>query len=746
MSTSEISKGPASSGKGGGEGRETIPRVVQLCNPLPEVLEEAIDTAIENQNEKVVDEVVAEVAEVEDDGEEEDKIANFESTTTCYGDSCKRLYQSLKSISVTTREYLTGQLTQSEAFSRVKQKYASFKSMKTSEGLFSIKNKFKQGSFMFLIYLFSWVFSLWVCYQIVKSLLGKSHDIRVIFALIYLVILNPVYSVLTVMLQMRGTYENLASDMTIDSIRTIENALYPCTISIESFTRDNVCNFHKHFDTDNICNSSNGDHDNDGNEDTDLKRRIILESLSNFFDNQRKFMLKSNNTSIGIKSNTSLDQCLAFLLGNNVEQTLSENVSKNQNTILFNTSSYIRTNISSVLQQIEGEAYNRNPVESYHKDFIEYLNRDLINFVQEVIELVRFDQKKYYDSNNMIRSKPHLDHLLSTTLIATTGMSGNARIDLVAGLFLKIQQVLRRLNKALLPEYSSLRKLLYGDLDVDSQRNLYEITEVEQLYPFMNTLVGLVFNNPSFLTEVSESGESSYTKTQVNVETFYLADQPSYETQPSLLFRKTIALIASLSKQKLPNDYTVRYSSELQLIKACIISFVYDVSRNHVRVIEYFANQIMKNGQSETSYLFLDNVSKIIQYSYYQHSKVLESLNVLQDGDGTESSFNLSKYISFEEFKVKLDNFDQDGMRAYSATVKKASDNIKTLKDKLGQSELKQIEINFSKSYSDLTSLYGILSFLILLNVIHRVFYGTDISFSFVKAERVVQTNTNTTK
>ena len=746
MSTAEIitgPTGPASAGEVGGGGRETIPRVVQICNPLPEEVKEEVVDSIEDQTEENLEDAdeVVETGDAEDVDADEDKPATFESTTTCDGESCKRLYGILKGISVTTREYLTGQLTQSEAFSRVKQKYASFKSSKKSEGLFSFKNKMKQGSFMFFIYLFSLTFSLWVCYQIVKSLLGKPHDIRVIFALIYLVILNPVYSVLTVMLQMGGTYDNLANDMTVDSIRTIENALVPCTTSIESFTRENVCNFHKHFDTDNICNSSNGDRNNDGDEDTELKRRILLESLSKFFDNQRKFMLKSNNTSIGIKSNTSLDQCLSFLLGKNVEQTLSDNVSKNQNTILFNTSSSIRTNISNVLQQIEGEAYNNNPVESYTVNFVEHLNRDLSSFVQEVIQLVGTDNKKYYHSNNKIRSKPPLDRLLANTLLTTSSLSESAQIDLVSGMFLKIQVALRRLNKALLPEYSSLRKHLYGDLDIESQKNLYAITEVTELYPHMNTVISLVFNNPLFLVEVSESGESSYQKTTINVETFYLSDQPSYETQPSLLFQKTISFIQSLSKQQLPNDYTVKYSKELQLIQTCIITYVYDVSRNHVRVIEYFTKQIMKNGSSETKTMFLGNVAKIIQYSYHQHSKRLESLNVLKDEN--ESPINLSKYISFEEFKIKLENFDQDGMRTYAANVKKASANVKTLKEKLGQSEVKQIELNFSKSYSDLTTLYGILSFLILMNVIHRVYYGTDISFSFVKAQKNLQTNTN---
>jgi len=729
MSTSETN--PTTSAEGGAA-RETVPRVVRICNPLPVEEEAPVEKETVRKLEDTLppDELVGN--DEDDEAESDTESITFESTTTCDGESCKRLYSILRGISITTREYLTGQLTQSEAFSRVKQKYGSFKSSKKSEGLFSFKNKLKHGSFIFLIYVFSFLFTLWICYQIVRSLLGKYHDIRVIFGLIYLVIFNPIFSVLTVFLQMGGNIDNASNDISVDSIQTMENALVPCITSINTFTKENVCNFHKHFDTENLCNASNGHGDSEGNEDVDMKRRTILESLSKFFEKQNAFVLKSMNTSIGIKSNKSLDSCLLFLTGHDVEKTLSENVAKNNNTVLFNTSSSIRKTISTSLRQIEGEKYDKNPVESYERDFVEFLNRDLVLFVDEVIDLIRMDSTTYYTENNKIRSKPPIESLLSTTLYKRSALSVRGQIDLIAGLFLKIQQILRRLNKALLPEYSSLRKYLYGDLDIQVQKDLYAITDVNDLYPHVNTVIALVFNNNNFLIEESTSTASTYMKVEIDVEKFYLSDQPSYETKSSLLFQKTVQFINTLKETPLPNDYITRYPKELQLIQSCIISFVYDTTHNYIRVLEYFTKQVNKDGKTSVKDVFLYNVSKVVQYSYHHHSKRLESLNILKDEN--EVVFNLGKYITFEEFKIKLNNFDMDGMRTYSANVKKAMDDVKTLSGKLGQKEIQQVELNFSKSYSDFTSLYGMLSLLILMNVIHRVYYGVDISFSFVKA------------
>lgn len=735
MSESEASKIVASESSvkspDGSSGRETIPRVVRICNSKPDEessTEAAIDESIDEQQPKPENTEDNE----DDEDDEDDESVQFESTTTCNGDSCKRLYGILKGISVTTREYLTGQLTQSEAFSRVKQKYSTFKSSRKNEGIFSFKNKLQRGSFLFLIYVFSFIFTLWICYQITLSLIGKPHDVRVIFGLIYLVILNPIFSVLTVMLNIGGTVDNAMNDVSIDSIQTIENALVPCIGSIKSFTKENVCNFHKHFDTENICNSSHVDNGNDNNEDIDLKRRTLLESLSKFFDSQNAFMLKSKNTSVGIKSNTSLDQCLSFLLGRNVEKVLSENVSKSADSVLFNTSSSIRQSIVSALKQIEGENYDNNPIESYERDFVEYLNRDIRRFVDAVIDLIRIDKTKYYTNNNKIRNKPQIESLLSTTIHETSSLNSTAQIDLILGLYLKIQNVLRRLNKTLLPEYSSLRKYIYGDLNIQVQQDLYSITQVTDLYPHVNTIIALVFNNTYFLMYVSTPTESMYTKLTIDVEKFYLSDQPSYETSSSLLFQKCIRFIDSLSKTPLPNDYTVKYSNELKLIKNCIISFVYDSTKNYVRVIQYFTNKINKDGMSSTKDLFIANISKLVHYSYHQNKKRLESLNILTDDD--HIVINSGKYISFEEFKIILLNFDAEGMRRYSENVRKAKDDVKTLNDKLGQKEIQLSGVNFSKSYSEMTSLYGILSLLILMNAIHRIYYGTDISFSFVKA------------
>ena len=735
MSESEASKMIASESsvksQDGSSGRETIPRVVRICNSKPDEessTEDALDESVDEQQLKPEN---TEDDEDEDE-DEDDESVKFESTTTCNGDSCKRLYGILKGISVTTGEYLTGQLTQSEAFSRVKQKYSTFKSSRKNEGLFSFKNKLQQGSFLFLIYVFSFIFTLWICYQITLSLIGKPHDVRVIFGLIYLVVLNPIFSVLTVMLQIGGTVDNAMNDISIDSIQTIENALVPCISSIQSFTKENVCNFHKHFDTENICNSSYVDNGNDNNEDIDLKRRTILESLSKFFDSQNAFILKSKNTSIGIKSNTSMDQCLSFLLGRDVEKVLSENVSKSSDSVLFNTSSSIRQSIVSVLKQIEGENYDNNPIESYERDFTEYLNRDIRRFIDAVLDLIRIDKTKYYTNNNKIRNKPQIESLLSTTLRETSSLNSTAQIDLLLGLYLKIQNVLRRLNKTLLPEYSSLRKYIYGDLNIQVQRDLYSITNFTDLYPHVNTIIALVFNNPNFLMYVSTPIASMYTKVTIDVEKFYLSDQPSYETRSSLLFQKCIRFIDSLSKTPLPNDYTVRYPNELKLIKNCIISLVYDTTKNYVRVIQYFTNKINKDGRSSTKDVFIANISKLVQYSYTQNKKRLESLNMLTDDD--HLVVNSGKYISFEEFKIILLNFDAEGMRRYSKNVRKAKDDVKTLNNKLGQKEIQQVQVNFSKSYSDMTSLYGVLSLLILMNAIHRIYYGTDISFSFVKA------------
>lgn len=683
------------------------------------ILPESADKTVGENDIENNEQVLSQVEEKDtfcDDGEENVKYDMYDNMI---------LTRSLRSVTDTLTSFINENISQDEAFIKVKTQYSIYKCdlkkdlNNTKEHKKLIKEIMKWG---FLIG--STFFCLWLVKQIVKTLKKKAPQVPILYALAYLVIFNPIYSFITItidLIKYRST--NVESNVIID-IDDIESKIENMLKCKDNLTKETACEICKFFNANACVEEEESDKDDI---DTKISNKMErLNDVNQFIENQKNFVLKSRNSLSQIKSNDKLDECLKFLV---VDETFG------------NTLDILKDNIetSDKTNDIFMEASAiRSKFEDKNANFNENLSKDFNELSKEVILLINSDISKYLRTNKHITVE-NLPQDLSV-FIESSSIRGSE--EKVTDIFYEIISKLRKLNKSYLPEYELLRKFIFRNETVEIQQKIYNMKSSKRLDKYILNIVGFVVNNDLLIKSSSNGSdkfilEHSDEVTDVRSD-IYMKLDPNYENKDSLVLKKTEIFVKKLPEKSLPLDFMKQHKYETVLVKAVITNMLQSILDLPIsKTMSYLKLKIEQKNyfieSSTTENIFYGNLYKLIRYTIEERK--LEKKN--QDLYFTkDSEFDKpNDYISFDEFSFKLENINESQMTLFVDKLKTSNENVKTLVLELNTLNDKlEKKTHMANYYKEYIYIYVLASFFMLLDVIYSTYYDVGFDVAYIKS------------
>lgn len=708
------------------------------------------------------------------------------------------LFRTLDSIRITAKEYLEDRLTKQEAYEKIKMEYEFYK-CNTKRNIQENRNNktFLMTIFGVLVYLVILFFN----YMIIKqfyNLFGDSGEgsVSVIYGIIILMLINPIFSVMTVSYDfLMYTTSNSMNIKLKDDIKNLETHLESALLcSMDEFTHEKVCTFYKYFDDEKndkkLCKClTKSCKDSNENIMTDhlTTKMEKLDSVYQFFENQKGFVLKSKNPMLQIRSNEKLDHVLNFFMGEKVEETVRNNMRSydRQKNLVGENSQEIRNNASAVLKHLESYMYYElGDVIDYETYFVKEMNELFTDLTKSVIYFLgNGNNKETYLLDNKLISKNNtiLDEKIlfrcdnyqdtqykesfEVTVIEATKES-------IMEIMLKLQIRLRRLNKLWLPEYEVVRNFMYKskdkEVDVNIQKALYRSANVKDMESLFNDIIAVVVNNPNLVELFTIyiprelDGTNNIIQCSVNnidslepyIEKLHVRHKSVNirEHMPgdilvknTLMIPKINTFIKNLKYNFLDQNFKVNKKIEFSIIKNIIEFNLEDLLHHETKVVNYITHYvkderrdlIFHEAKSEErakrmEIILIKNLTIIFKEVF----KTLE-----KETKNSELYFNAkngiefpNKYITFNEFDLKLQDFDRDQYGTYMDNVVKVKDDIVFFIDKIDT-----IDNNMEKQhqrtffYSNYLVLYFIISFLIVFDIIFTEYYGISFDIFIVQ-------------
>ena len=713
------------------------------------------------------------------------------------------LFRALDNIRVITKEYLEGSKTETntkETYDRIKREYSLY-ACKVKPQIQNSKDRKStvRGLFKFLIFVLTSSYCIWLLYQIYKVLFAKKHKISMLYAMIILLLINPLYSVITItveMLKYRASNQMHSSKKQI--IDDIERDISYCVTCEKNFTIPNICKYYKYFDREESGNKLCDKHCKECEDNTVKNTELMVDSISNkmdkldnihqFFENQKKFVLKSQNPFIEIKENDIVNSLIDFLLGKNIESTLRENLNNSEDSeeLVFENSQQVRDNVVNMLKFQEGYAYEKSGIVSdYNTYFVTDVNNLLYELTVDVLSFLSDAgmRRRYFDSNKHITGFIKNDNNLvlychnykndntykecnsDTTTEPITEPIGT--MDSICDKMYKLIVRLRRLNILWLPEYEHLRKLIFDKTDIQIQKSIYRAKMASDLKILLSEIIAIVMNNDK-LVEISENSvftkanefndmillecyenncdSSSKTFTErkhirmkyyvdnvenkIDILDFYPKD---FATSDTLLFTKCKTFIYSLSQNTLPRSFQQTFRIETLMVKNIILNSLENIPVNMKRMVSYIQTFLREKKvlPQEKELVFIANASALIKYSIGKKSQ-MEKNNELFFNAKNEIEYP-NKYISFDEFNVKLLNLEKYQFNKYSKSINDAQRDIVFFIDKIDEiNNRMETKFQMTSYYKQYITIYIMVSLLILIDIVWKDYFGQDFNFSYM--------------
>ena len=695
------------------------------------------------------------------------------------------LFKALDSIRVTAKEYLEDRISKIDAHSKIMNEYKFYKCHTKRNIQENRSNKTVLLSvFGVLVYVIMLVFN----YIVIKQLYNyRNGGISVIYAIIVLTLINPFYSFLTITYDLiTYTTSNSIDIKKKEDIEDIEKKIQDAlSCKPEQFSKEKVCTFYQYFDSQITeeklckCDLVSCKKDNELLTDRLTTKMEKLDSIYQFFENQKDFLLKSKNPFLQIKSNEKLDNVINFCLGENVENIVRENLNSDdkKSNLIGEDSQLIRNNASKILRDLESYAYEElGSFETYNKYFIDDINELYYKLTTNVLHFLSKDNNTavFFKDNKLIKFDNisifnesdykllfRCDNFKGRKYLDTYSISSDEGTkDSIMKLMLQIQIRLRRLNRLWLPEYNNFRTFLYSknsNIDINIQKALYRSSTIEDLKPLFSEIIAIVMNNSnlidtqnvyvpidsddSAITQCSEKNidsiESYVEKTHVrpkniDIKSYLPAD---ILVQTTMLIPKINEFIRNLKYNFLDPNFMINYKIETSILKSIFDYNLDDIIKHEKKVLNYIVYYVkerhglfMLEAKSEDrakkmEIIFIKNLTTIFKHIIKKKE---------QEDKNSKLYFNASKeiefpnkYISFNEFELKLQQIERKQYGEYMQNVENAKDDVVYFIDKIDDINNKlekKHEMTFF--YSKYLVIYFIISFTILFNIIWTEWYG----------------------
>lgn len=644
------------------------------------------------------DHIEEEIVVTQDDAQDDDWCNNngVDEMNSLQSHEQQKLIRHLKDISITLDDYLKGSITITEACNTVKRKYSYYKCT-IKEDMMNGKSHTRTVVFIykFSLMFLSAVLTMYSVHQMYKVLIkDKDAVLSIITAIIYIFVFNPVYSVFTntteyIIYLNENAASNLYSSNKSYDITNIE-------VSLEKIIKNDL---KSKPDVEKWCAVfDNGNAQEEKTTSTTSPVMVNMnktDALSNFFNNQRDFISKGQNQNITIIQNASLDECYDFFTGVNTKNKLMEhiNVTDEEESLVYDNTMNIRSNAVRILKYIEGHKFRKlfmtlkisEESQFYDLYCVETLNNTLKNF-----------RTNQFDS------------------------------------FMIVSDILSKLYKLGLPEYYYLRKFIFGENDSSmggneqypilmKSRNKIEVEHAKDIKQISDRIV-------DHLTEKTTS-DATYVFT---IEDYYLLQNPLYLESESIILDKIVYVINSLVTTRLPTDFRTKYLVSFDLINEVLIYYCEQITSNSSLILNYFTEKIKSDRHisNDHKFIFIHNIKKVIQ-SAYAESKTAPKNSPLFMSDSAQVAPN-NKYISFEDFNVKLIHLNKTHINSFLKVVKTAKDDLKYYMNNI--LNIDQGDETTKKKdgiYDNYIYLFSIISGLVLINSVFSIYCNGNSIESF---------------
>lgn len=707
------------------------------------------------------------------------------------------LIKVLDSIRVTAKEYLEDRLTKEEAYDKIKMEYEFYK-CNTKRNI--QENRSNKSLLMTIFGVFVYIVILFFNYMIIKQFYNfgsdKGEGVSVVYGIIILMLINPIFSVMTVSYDfIMYSSSNSMNIKLKDDIKNLETHLESAILcGVDDFTHEKVCTFYKYFDDEKndkkLCKClTKSCKDSNENVMTDYLTTKMekLDSVYQFFENQKGFVLKSKNPMLQIRSNEKLDHVLNFCMGEKVEETVRNNMKSydRQKNLVGENSQEIRQNAPAVLKHLESYMYYElGDVSDYDTYFIKETNDLFTDLTKQVIYFLGMGNNKasYLLDNKLISQNNTIlnDNILfrcdnyqdnqykesfEVTVVESTKES-------IMDVMLKLQIRLRRLNKLWLPEYEVVRNFMYksqdAQTDINIQKALYRSTSVKDMESLFKDILAIVVNNPNLVELFTIyiprelDGTNNIIQCSVNnidslepyIEKLHVRHKRvniqehmpgDIMVQNTLMIPKINTFIKNLKYNFLDQNFKVNKKIEFSIIKNVIEFNLEDLLHHETKVVNYITHYvnderkdlILYEAKSEERAKRMEVI--LIKNLTIIFKEVFKALK--KESKNSELYFNAkngiefpNKYITFNEFELKLQDFDRDQYGAYMDNVVEVKDDIVFFIDKIDN-----IDNNMEKQhqrtffYSNYLVLYFIISSLIVFDVIFTEYYGISFDLFLIQ-------------
>lgn len=668
------------------------------------------------------------------------------------------LFKALDPIRTTTKEFLENKINNEEAFKKIKMQYSTY-ACTFKSNVASSRNSRNSVNTLFkaLVYILATAYTLWIIYDLCMSFVGTidcnvvSYKMPLIYSLISIVLFNPAFSLVTISFEMLQ-YKAIQSidKRKHDQLKTIEEEIEKALSckDFESFTHEKVCMYYTYFDEDNLCKCGETTtrtckdvSDNELVTDLLTNKMQKLDNVHQFFDNQKKFMLKIHNPFVEIKTDDKLKPLINCLLGNEVEPLVRDNLNVSDADEIFSENSQqIRNNLQKILRLVEGYQYKQlGEIESYQTYFLDELNTDLYNLAASVLNFLGDERsrEKYFINNTLLKNYEVSERTrivfrcdTGETMPATAKAYEN---DVLENM-LKVQIKLKRLNKLWLPEYEDLRKALYEPrvvqyestrnnqdrkhnqfkTGVRVQRAIYRATTIEQLRPLLIDIITIVLENTHLIKfnglqskyvllddsneniplrcfdeeDTTEQGNRILkTKMEVNLTKIPYSDviensvdalySDDYRTKDTLLMYKIKNFINSLKIEQLTDTFAKDFKTEARIVKNVIVNELDELIESPKKVLAFINNYLLEDKTFNES----ESAKK---FKFVGNCKTLieySGKEKLKEQTNSELYFNSNNEVEHSDKYIKYNEFVIKLGNIEKPQMMKYVDNVQSVKN-----------------------------------------------------------------
>ena len=698
------------------------------------------------------------------------------------------LFNALDPIRKTSKEFLLNQISAADAYKRIRNQYEFYACTMKKNLSNNRKNKQTiETLFGALVYMVSVTYTVWVVFQLFRIARGrKQSSIALVYALISLLIFNPAFSVLTIVfdiLTFMSTFrvDSEKKQLIEDVEKAIEGAL-KCR-NPEEFTKQKVCGYYRYFeqsdenpDSKPLCECGKGESCESNSElkvDKLANKMVKMDNINQFFENQKRFVLKEHNPYTAVKQSDSIDRVVAFCMGKDTVKTIRYHMSNNTlaDKLITENATTIRNNASKLLQDIESFNYKEiGAVESYDQYFVVDLNALLFDLTRSVLLYLSYDNNRhtYVRGNPKVTASAFTGENYSKLVFRCNNHSeeGGDYTDtsvpvtaaptkqVILELMLNVQARLKRMNKLWLPEYDALHRFLYKGSGVDYtvQRALYRASTVEDIRSLFYDIVALVLNNDKLhartVVYVPQTGENAMTHCHtsqdsageyqqknhvypvpINITTFY---GDNFATQDTMMMSKMESFVRTLSAQKLGKNFPSTYKVETTIVQNIVNNEIGDLLVDHsTKVKDYVLYDVNEKqryfgADEKKAIMFVNNVNAVLDHVAVKRKQATKNNELFFNAKNEVERPHL--YVVYPEFELKLDNIDQHEFDKYAALVDSVNNDMEYITDhtELLNSNLER-QHHMANIYSNFIIIYFFMSLLILFDISFKTVFNMSL-------------------